>query len=781
MENNRTFGQWLKSQRRIADLTQQALADRVNCSVETIYKIEADHRRPSEQIARLIAAVFGVTGPELHAFVRFARSGQPLSNRSFEASAPWRSEFIPPHNLPRQLTSFVGREKEMSDVVTLLRREDVQMVTLLGPPGIGKTRLSIEVGQRALLDFPDGVFMVELAQITQPDRVVPQIARTLDIALTGHKKAQDSLHRYLYSRRTLLILDNFEQIEDGALIIHALLVACPLVHVIVTSRSPLRIRGEHRYPLRPLDLPARANDLAPAHLGGYSAIALFVERAQAAQPEFTLNAQNGTEIAALCARLDGLPLAIEIVAVQAMALAPRDILERWSPVAVLHSPGMVDSDPRHQSLNNAIRWSYERLDGVDQALLRQMGFFVDGWTLDAAQGIAEYPRDIAFATANLVAMNLVARAGANTESARYRLLEIVRQFAQLEMSAHGESERTRNRHADYYLDYAQHHEHAVWRDGQVDGLARFEAEHGNLHAALDRFIQSQSWSQALTLAGALIHYWVYRNHLVTGLAYVGEVLRAPAGDPDLLAGRARMLNGAAILSYFAGDYPSIGAYAGDALRTAELANSPREIAFACTSLGMMSGGMGRFAEANTYFEQGMAAAQSVDIPWEESSLLNGLGEVARSQGQYDTAMRYFERALSISSGIGNLWLDAHVLDNMGHACLATGDLDSALDYVRRSLNASAALDDERGVAMCIEKLAGIALHRGDRLRAVYLLGAADGLRAAKNAPVEGMDAQDHAALLAELKAVVPPDAFARSWDDGRGTPLSGILDAANAF
>lgn len=214
MGSIRTFGQWLKSRRRLADMTQQALAGRLNCSVETIYKIEADQRRPSVQIARLIGATFGISDHELDSFVRFARSGEPLSDHTAAASAPWQGEYIPPHNLPRQLTSFVGREHELRDAVTLMRREDVQLVTLHGPPGIGKTRLSIEVGQRALFDFPDGVFMVELAQVTQSDRVVPEIARALGIALTGHKGPQDSLHRYLYSRRTLLILDNFEQIQE---------------------------------------------------------------------------------------------------------------------------------------------------------------------------------------------------------------------------------------------------------------------------------------------------------------------------------------------------------------------------------------------------------------------------------------------------------------------------------------------------------------------------------------------------------------------------------------
>ncbi len=772
-----TFSQWLKTRRKMLDLTQQALAERVSCSVEMIYKIEAGQRRPSAQIARLLAAELNIPPNEQAAFVRFARAEAPtpLHTRQVETT-PWRDAFMPHNNLPLQFTALIGREQDLEAAVGRLRQDDVRLLTILGPPGIGKTRLAIQLGTDALLDFPDGVYFVELASITQPARLIPAIARSLDISIDGHKKPLESLQGYLFERRPLLILDNFEQLLAAAADVHAILAACPLVKVVVTSRAPLRLRGERQYPLQPLALPARIDDLNAQGLAGYAAVRLFIERARAVQPQFALTADNAVVLAAICARLDGLPLAIEIVAAQIAVLQPGEILDHLTGRRLLESQGMADADARHQTLNAAIDWSYRQLEDDEQTFFQRMGVFVDGCTLEAAQAVCQPQQDIVQVLTKLVSMNLLKRETSTSGTSRYLMLETIGAFARHELHARGEWRVLQARHAAYFHAFALAQEDSVRSNGQVDGLARVEREHSNLQAALDYFQTAQAWTQGLTLAGALIEFWVYHNHLIIGLGYVRNLLEATAAAGQLDAARARVLNGAAMMAYFAGDYHAIGAYAEAALAAARAAGSNRDIAWACTSLGMMSGGMGDFDAATRYFDEGMNAAQQSDLPWETASLLNGLGEVARSQGRYEQSLAYYRQALASAEKLGNLWLEAHILDNIGHAASAQEQYDMAGDYIRRSLEASLNLGDERGIAMCLEKMGGIAIARGQLEQAARWLGAADALRKARNTPVEGMDAADYQQSVTVLQQQLPPQVLSAAWHAGQQLPLAKIID-----
>lgn len=776
MNQQITFAEWLKGRRRQLDLTQQALADRINCSIETIYKIEAGRRRPSTQIARLMGRELNIPSNELDAFIKFARSSEAIRIDSPHVEiTPWRDAFIPNNNLPLQLTPLIGGESQLSDALNRLRQEDVRLLTLVGPPGIGKTRQAIQLGNDALLDFPDGVFFVELASVFRADRLVHVIARTLDIALTGHKKPIEALQKYLYERHLLLILDNFEQILDAASDVHAMLATCPLVKIVVTSRAPLRVRGERQFQVEALTLPAHSQDLSVHGLGGFSAVQLFIQRAKAVQPDFELTSTNAAIIAALCSRLDGLPLAIEIVAAQIDVLNPEEILDHLMGKNLLESPGASDSDPRHQSLTAAINWSYRLLDEIEQRFFRRMGVFVDGCTLDAAQQVCQPEQDALLILSKLVSMNLLKRETDSSNASRYRLLEVIRQYAQRELQARNEWQAVQQRHADYCLEFVQTYEQDVRTNGQVAGLERFEQEHNNLLAALDCFIDTENWEKGLQLAGYLIHFWVYRNYILIGLHYVQTLLTATDNESGLERWRTTVLNGASMLAYFAGEYPLVGQYSVAALATAEAVESYRNVAWAYTSLGMANGGMGKFEKATRYFQKGLDATQHADLPEEEAGLLNGLGEVARSQGQFDTARSYFERALTISRIIGNLWIAAHILDNMGHAAYSQGQYEAARRHIRESMEASIALGDERGIAMCLEKLAGIALKRSQPEYAATLLGVADSLRKAKNTPVEGMDVEDYNQIIADLHKQFPSERIQAAWQVAQHLSLSQII------
>lgn len=774
-----TFGHWLKSRRKSYDFTQRDLADRVSCSVETIYKIEAGQRRPSVEIARLLGTELSIPDSELEAFIQFARSKQAMTvlNKRVEV-APWRSAFVPNNNLPMQLTPLIGREQLLTQASDQLKREDVRLLTLLGPPGIGKTRLSIDLGEKVLLDFPHGVFFVELGAVNDPDQIIPAIAQALDILLTGRQDPLQNLKQYLYERNLLLILDNFEHLLDAAAIVSTLLTTCPLVKIIVTSRAPLRIRGEHQFPIEPLSLPTRLSDLRAIRSGESAAMQLFVERARAVLPTFQLTTENTAVVAAICARLDGLPLAIEIVSARIKILPPEQILDRLSGRLLLQSEGMVDAEPRHRTLSTAIRWSYDLLSGDEQRFFRHMGVFVGGCTLEAVHSVAQPEADALDVLSTLVDMNLVKRDTADRGQPRFTILETIREYARQELHSNNEFDQLQRRHAHYFHALALEMEPGLHSGNQVTALDRLEADHNNLLAALNYFQSTKNWAKALALAGVICEFWVYRNHLLIGLRMAENLLTATADLGSLKEARAKLLNRTGMLAYFAGDFPALARYAEQALTTALEVTSESNIAFACLCLGMGNGGQGRFERATAYLEQGLAAAHKAGETWLVGSVLNGFGELSRSQGHYDHALEYFEEALELTNEIGYTWLAAHIFDNIGLAAYSQGRFDLAREYLRKSLHASIHLGDERGIAMCIEKIGGLSAAAGEAECSAMLLGAADALRTLKNAPIEGMDMADYQTFVQLTRDQLDGPTFEQAWQAGQQLPLAQVITLA---
>ena len=644
-------------------------------------------------------------------------------------------------------------------------------MTFAGSPGIGKTHLAIQLGYEALLDFPDGVFLVELASITHSDRVTHAIMDALDIATISRQNPLETLKSYLYERQLLLILDNFEHLLDATSDIQTILATCPLVKILVTSRTVLRIRGEHQLSVPPLDLPARINDMNHQSLMQFSALQLFVTRAKAVHPEFEITKDNATILAAICARLDGLPLAIEIVAAQTEFLQPAEIFEYLKGKSLLEVTGNADSDPRHQTLMATIRWSYQLLSNDEQRFFRALGVFAGDFSLEAIEQLTDTHLDTIVSLSKLIRMNLLKREIVNEHVSRYRLLEIFREFTKQALIHQQEWTQVKEAHAHYFLEFAIENAHHIERNNQIAGLAKFERDHANLQTALDYWIEKQAWANAFQLASALIHFWVYRNHVMIALFYLKSLLSVDCEAPY----RATILNGTAMLSYLSGDYPAIIPYAQQALTEAQKIRNRKEMAWAYTTLGMANGGIGNFADAVQLFEAGLSACHEADIPWEHASLLNGLGEVSRNQNQFEQAMMYFHQALEIGERIDNLWLNAHILDNMGHVEYTRNNLNISQTYIRRSLQASQTLGDERGIAMCLEKLGGIALKQRQLERATQLLGSADRLRKAKNTPIEGMDRKDYDAIVASLRSQLSEEDFTQAWSIGYSTPISQVL------
>jgi predicted ATPase/transcriptional regulator with XRE-family HTH domain len=774
-----TFGQWLKGRRNSLDFTQQRLADQVGCSVETIYKIEAGKRRPSKQIARLLAEQLGVPDTERGAFVQFART---TANMVFlnpqAATAPWRTPFLPPHNLPARLTSFIGREGDVTAARKKLLRDDVRLLTLIGPPGVGKTRLSIHLGGDVLLNFPDGVFFVELAQVTNPERIASTIAQMVGILETGRRSPLDNLKLALRERQLLLILDNFEHLLEAAPSVTAILAGCPLVKIVVTSRAPLRIQGEWLFPLLPLALPPGDSTHPADQLLGWAAVQLFVERAQTVEPTFALTEANADAVAALCAHLDGLPLAIEIISARVKILPPADLLKSISGQPLLLSEGTRDMEARHQTLDAAIAWSYHLLAEPEQRFFRSMGIFYNGCSLEAAEAVCEQYVSVVDSLTALVHMSLVNRAMTVTDEPRFALLETIREYALHQLDVHAEAEPLRRRHAQYFLDFALAAEPELRRENQVPWLEKLEHDHGNLQAAFLHYRAGQHWEQALQLAGALFEFWVYRSHLLEGLEMMESLLTAIPDDAALRSLRTKVMNGASMLANFAGDHSAAYRYAEEALAAAKQIEDDWNIALASIGVGMIRVWRLEFDRAEMSFTSGLEAARRTHEKWLLATLLTGLGEVARLQADYEPALAFYEQSLALAQEIGHLWIGAHIHTNMGLVAHAQQQFDKAHICYQASLMNSIQLSDERGIAMAVEKLGWVAAVRKKPERAAKLLGAAAALRKRTNAPGDPDELRHRQDFVRLTRSQLDEKAFAAAWQEGEAIPVEQALALA---
>jgi predicted ATPase/class 3 adenylate cyclase len=583
-------------------------------------------------------------------------------------------------NLPAQLTSFVGRQREVAAIRGLLARPEVRLLTLSGPGGTGKTRLAVQVAAELAEAFPDGVVcFVALAPVTDPELVLPTTAQALGVrGAAGGQSLLHSVAEHVGDRRQLLVLDNFEQVLAAAPVVIDLLAACPQLQALVTSRAALQVSGEHIYPVPPLSLPDHTDAMAPDDAASSEAVALFIERAQAVSPEFTVSDANAPVLVEICRRLDGLPLAIELAAARSRLLPPQALLARLERRLQFLKGGPRDLPTRQQTLRATIDWSYALLEADEQTLLARLAIFAGGCTLEAAEAVCnpEGDLDVLAGLDALVNKNLLQPRDSVEGERRVVLLETMREYALERLSGRGEMEMIARRHADYFLGLAEQAEPELLGPRQGDWYKRLEADLDNFRAALAWSLAHEQAEAAARLAATLMPLWWSRGHGNEGLRWLDAALdRRGSLTPPTLA----------------------------------------KTLFAKATLLLEMGP--RHGQADRLLEESLALFQELkDTTWTVRAL-SVLGWAMRQAGRIDRGLALQEQAVALGREQTDRWTLALALSNFGFSLLRAGDHLRARPVLDESLVLYRALGEPEGIAFTLDGLARLALVEGDHARA----------------------------------------------------------------
>ena len=670
--------------------------------------------------------------------------------------------------LPRQLTSFVGREHDVGRVCGVLRQADVRLVTLTGPGGVGKTRLALRSAQALEGTFADGIAFVDLAPLADPALVAPAIALALGVRQGGDLPLAELLVDDLRDRQMLLVLDNFEQVVEAAGLVGRLLAACPGVRALVTSREPLRLVAERIIPVGPLALaePATSADSS----ADAEAVRLFVARAQAVRPDFALTEENARAVAEVVRRLDGLPLAIELAAARVAHMPPTALLARLERLLPLLTGGARDSPARQRTLRDAIAWSHTLLGAEEQVLLRRVAVFVGGCTLEAAEAVAGGAGINSLdGIASLVAKSLLRAGEGPTGEPRYAMLETVREFALEGLVAVDEEEAIRGAHAAWYLDVGQRSAAALKPVARLEVVQDLEAEHPNLRAALTWLHHAGRDVELLRLAATMQWFWYLAGHYREGL---GWLQRALAHAPDApAADRAAAANSAGHLAFHLGDFRSATAHLADATRWAREAGAVSEESRATLLLGMVAEDQGDYVAAETLLRRtGELMAADTDDPLRPLNLITvtyHLGVVAFGQGGLRQAEARWHEAITAGRAIGDPLFPAWSLDLLTLLAAEQGDCRRAAGYLRERFAIAEVFQVGHDTDVMLAAAATLASACGEPEAATRLFAAA--VARSGGAPLFGVPPEGQVFQRAEAAArrSLGDADHRRAWEAGR--------------
>ena len=690
---------------------------------------------------------------------------------------PLKSLDRQPHNLPLQPTPLVGRERDVADVTALLLREEVRLVTLTGPGGTGKTRLALQAAADLLDAFPDGAWFVDLAPVTDPALVPGAIAAVLGVQEEGGQPLREALAAFLRTKRLLLLLDNLEQVVAAAPIIAELVATEPGLTVLATSRVPLRLRGEYEVAVPPLALPDLRRHEPMEQLTQYAAVRLFIQRATAAKATFAVTNANAPAVAAICHRLDGLPLALELAAARIKQLPPEALLTRLERRLPVLTGGMRDAPARQRTMRDAIAWSYDLLPPAEQTLFRRLGVFVGGFTLEAAEAVAATPGDLELdvfdGVGSLLDASLLRQETDLGEEPRYRMLEMVREFALAHLDTAGEAAMAGDAHAAYVVVLAERVNQGQEGPEQARWLDIADLEHGNFRAALAHVLAANDTATGLRLVAALWQFWIMRGHVGAGRQWAERVLALRQVDPPSPL-RAQVLVGLGFLALWQDDLESAKAAGEEGLAIQRVGGDAMGVAEALHLLGNVASTQGDLDCGRAVLEEALELRPQLDER-RLASLLCDLGLNAVLQGDLDRAEALYEESLALSRQHSDPWSIATELSNLAEVARKRGDLERAAQLTREAVVLYREVGDEARIAGYLEGTAG---ETADPMQAARLLGAAARLREATRVPVEAYNRQEVDRVTDVVRIALDEGEFAAAMAAGRSLSLDEAIAEA---
>jgi len=722
-----------------------------------------------------------------------------------------------PTNLPVQRTGFVGRKKEVAAVKELLRREDVRLLTVTGPGGIGKTRLAVQVVSELAEHFAGGTHFVSLSSLGDPALIASAIVQTLGIREAGGHSAIEILRKNLQGTSRapmLLLLDNFEHLVQAAPTVADLLATAPKLKIIVTSRAALHVYGEHEFAVPPLALPDSRSKASVELLSQCPAVALFVQRAVATKPDFELNRENAAAVCEICARLDGLPLAIELAAARVKVLSPSLMLTRLASRLQLLTGGARDLPQRQQTLRAAMDWSYDLLSAAEQKLFRRLSVFAGGCNLEGVEAVcdtkADLDLDLLDGMASMVDKSLVQQVEHVKGESRFIMLETIREYALEKLKASGEQPLTKRAHAAYCLVLAEEdatEESAQW-------LERFAFEYDNFRAALEWLTETGDAEWGLRLGTALFRFWEIREYLAEGRDRLGKLLKL-AGAQAPTKARARALFAAGVLAGEQGDYAPADVLIGESQDIARQLGDKTGVAVSLNALAVLARDRGDVAIARALFEESLALWRETGDQKAVARALSNLANVFKVQGDYDrvrslqaeclsifrglgdrigiawslnyqgdvardqgdsAARTLYEQGLAIFRELGDRWGIASTLADLGSLAREQGDYSTARALYGESIRLFQELNHKRGIARLLECSACSAAAQLEAERSLRLAGAAAALRQNIGAPLTSTEQAKLEAALKPARQALTNTVAAKAWLDGSALPVEKAIE-----